>query len=79
VADALTAHGFAARAEDEGGDLSLVAEHCPFGDAAEQYPHVMCAIDRGMVRGMLSSLFGAADTHMSESRPEGGDHCVTRV
>jgi predicted ArsR family transcriptional regulator len=79
VADALTAHGFAARTEGDDGDLSLVAEHCPFGDAAEQYPHVMCAIDRGMVRGMLASLFGAADPHMSESRPEGDEHCVTRV
>jgi len=79
VADALTAHGFAARTEGPDDDLSLVAEHCPFGDAAEQYPHVMCAIDRGMVRGMLVSLFGAADPHMSESRPEGDGHCVTRV
>jgi predicted ArsR family transcriptional regulator len=79
VADALTAHGFAARAEGDDDDLALVAEHCPFGDAAEQYPHVMCAIDRGMVRGMLSGLFGSSDPRTSESRPSGGDHCVTRV
>ena len=42
VADALTAHGFAAHAETRGNALTLVAEHCPFGEAARQYPHV-CA------------------------------------
>ena len=34
VADALTAHGFAAHAESRGSALRLVAEHCPFGEAA---------------------------------------------
>ena len=42
VADALTAHGFAAHAETRGNALTLVAEHCPFGEAARQYPHVLC-------------------------------------
>ena len=58
VADALTAHGFAAHAEARGNALTLVAEHCPFGEAARQYPHVLCAVDTGMVRGMLEGLYG---------------------
>ena len=41
VADALTAHGFAAHAETRGNALTLVAEHCPFGEAARRYPHVV--------------------------------------
>ena len=63
VADALTAHGFAAHAESRGNALTLVAEHCPFGEAARQYPHVLCAVDTGMVKGMLEGLYGetAAD------------------
>ena len=63
VADALTAHGFAAHAETRGNALTLVAEHCPFGEAARQYPHVLCAVDTGMVKGMLEGLYGetAAD------------------
>jgi predicted ArsR family transcriptional regulator len=79
VADALTAHGFAAHYESRGGSLTLVAEHCPFGEAASKYPHVLCAVDTGMVKGMLEGLYGAADPVIEQSRPDGGDHCVTRV
>jgi predicted ArsR family transcriptional regulator len=79
VADALTAHGFAARSEARGGDLTIVSECCPFGAAAERYPHVVCAIDRGMIRGMLSNLYGETDPHFEERRPDGDDHCVARV
>jgi predicted ArsR family transcriptional regulator len=79
VADALTAHGFAAHAEASGGTLQIVAEQCPFGDAATKYPHVVCSVDRGMIRGMLAGLYG--DTHplFTESRPAGDDHCVATV
>jgi predicted ArsR family transcriptional regulator len=79
VADALTAHGFAAHAEATGGTLQIVAEQCPFGDAAKKYPHVVCSVDRGMIRGMLAGLYG--DTHplFTESRPAGDDHCVATV
>jgi len=79
VADALTAHGFAARAETEGDTMSIVSECCPFGDAATSYPHVVCAVDRGMIRGMLAGLYGDTQPEFSESRPEGDEHCVTRV
>ena len=79
VADALTAHGFAAHAESRGSALTLVAEHCPFGDAARQYPHVLCAVDTGMVKGMLEGLYGETSPMITESRPGGDQHCVTRV
>jgi predicted ArsR family transcriptional regulator len=79
VADALTAHGFAARAEAHGDDLAIVSECCPFGDAAQQYPHVVCALDRGMIRGMLAGLYGETTPHFESSRPDGSDHCVARV
>ena len=38
VADALTAHGFAAHAEGRGDALRIVSDHCPFGDAAVEHP-----------------------------------------
>jgi predicted ArsR family transcriptional regulator len=79
VADALTAHGFAAHAEERGGSLSIVSECCPFGDTAQRYPHVVCALDRGMIRGMLAGLYGETSPEFSESRPDGDDHCVARV
>ena len=79
VADALTAHGFAAHTEARGNKLTLVSEHCPFGEAAQRWPHVLCAVDTGMVKGMLEGLYGAAQPRLTESRPDGGEHCVTRV
>ena len=79
VADALTAHGFAAHAEARGNLLTLVSEHCPFGEAAQRWPHVLCAVDTGMVRGMLEGLYGETQPELTESRPDGGTHCVTRV
>jgi predicted ArsR family transcriptional regulator len=79
VADALTAHGFAAHTEARGGGLTLVAEHCPFGEAAKKYPHVLCAVDTGMIKGMLEGLYGATEPTIEESRPDGDEHCVTRV
>jgi predicted ArsR family transcriptional regulator len=79
VADALTAHGFAAHAEARGTSLTLVAEHCPFGEAATKYPHVLCAVDTGMIKGMLEGLYGETEPIIETSRPGGGAHCVTRV
>lgn len=79
VADALTAHGFAAHAEARGKHLTLVQEQCPFGEAAQRYPHVLCAVDRGIIRGMLAGLYGETHPELQESRPSGDAHCVTRV
>jgi predicted ArsR family transcriptional regulator len=79
VADALTAHGFASHAESSGNELSIVSECCPFGETATRYPHVVCALDRGMIRGMLARLYGETSPRFDVSRPDGADHCVARV
>lgn len=80
VADALTAHGFAAHSETRGRSLTLVSEHCPFGEAAQRWPTIMCAVDRGMIRGMLLDLYGAdTPVTLQASRPAGDHHCVTSV
>jgi predicted ArsR family transcriptional regulator len=79
VADALTAHGFAAHAERNGEQLRIVSEHCPFGGAPIEHP-VICAVDRGMVRGMLGALYGQdLMTETSLSLPTGAERCVTSV
>lgn len=78
VADALTAHGFAAHAEKRNDELRIVSEHCPFGDAAIENP-VICAVDRGMVKGMLSALYGDTSTELESSIPMGDSVCVTGV
>ena len=79
VADAFTAHGFAAHAESRhNGSLAIINEHCPFGAAASEHP-VMCAVDRGMVRGMLAGLYGDTMPETESSRAFGDAVCVTVV
>ena len=79
VADALTAHGFAAHAEKKNNELRIVSEHCPFGDAVLASP-VICAVDRGMMKGMVAELYGADATLAVESSlPMGDDVCVTAL
>src|SRR5258708_6201632 len=78
VADALTAHGFAAHAEKRGNGLRIVSEHCPFGDVAIEHP-VICAVDRGLVKGMLAAMYGDTSPATESSLPMGDDVCVTAV
>ena len=80
IAHTLTAHGFAAHAEDHGDATAVVAENCPFGEAAAAQP-VLCAVDRGMVSGLLAGLCrdlpeGAMPVVLS-SRARGDQSCTT--
>ncbi len=78
VADALTAHGFAAHADNRNNQLRIINDHCPFGDVALEHP-VICAVDRGMVRGMLSELYDGelGEVTTQSSRPAGDTFCTT--
>jgi len=81
VADALTAHGFAAHAAEAtvgaaGAGGSIVRGHCPFGDAAIEHP-VLCAADRGLVEGLLSVLCGDTVAVQLSSRARGDEVCAT--
>ncbi len=78
VADALSAHGFAAHAEQHEGKLRIVSENCPFGEAVIEHP-VICAVDRGMVAGMLGSLAGETPVDLQSSKPMGDERCVTAI
>jgi predicted ArsR family transcriptional regulator len=79
VADTLTAHGFAAHAEDRGDTTAVVAEQCPFGNASTTNP-VLCAVDRGMVAGLLAGLCGNASPSalpvILSSRARGDADCT---
>jgi len=82
IAETLTAHGFAAHAEDHDSVTEVVAEHCPFGDAATAHP-VLCAVDRGMVKGLLSGLCGdpadGATPVVLSSRARGDATCAAQA
>ncbi len=78
VADALSAHGFAAHAERYGDELRIVSDQCPFGDVVIKHP-VICAVDRGMVKGMLGSLYGETEVALFSSIAAGDTACVTDI
>ena len=78
VADALSAHGFAAHAEKHGNKLRIVSDNCPFGETSIEHP-VICAIDRGMVAGMLGSLYGETMVGLESSKPMGDERCITSI
>jgi predicted ArsR family transcriptional regulator len=78
VADALTAHGFAAHTEKRNNQMRIINNHCPFGDVALEHP-VVCAVDRGMVKGMLRALYGEAEVSTMASLPQGDTFCATAV
>ena len=78
VADALTAHGFAAHADASNNKMRIVTSHCPFGDVAIDHP-VICAVERGMVKGMLEALYGETNPETVGSIPEGDSLCITTV
>ncbi len=79
IAATLTAHGFAAHAENRGTATAVIAEQCPFGDAETTNP-LLCAVDRGMVKGLLAGLCGEpADRPMAvvlSSRARGDETCT---
>jgi predicted ArsR family transcriptional regulator len=76
VADALTAHGFAAHAENRGVSTTIVRDHCPFGDVVARHP-ALCAVDRGMVQGLLAGLCGGSVPVQMSSRALGDDSCAS--
>ena len=80
VAGALTAHGFAAHADSRNNRLRIINDHCPFGDVAIEHP-VICAVDRGMVRGMLNELTGGdlGDITTESSFASGDTFCSNAV
>ena len=59
----------------------MVSENCPFGPLAAEHP-VICAVDKGMVRGLLSVLCTGIDTGdggvqvLLKSRARGDDSCT---
>lgn len=74
VADVLTAHGFAARAEEDPLGQAVVSDSCPFDQAATKHP-VLCTVHRGLIAGVLEGV-GATSTQVTmTSRARGEDSC----
>ncbi len=78
VANALTADGFNAYSEMSEGETHLISGSCPFGDLAMSNP-VICAIEGGMVSGLLAGLSGEKVSVKISSKARGDSICQTVV
>ncbi len=78
ISGLLSAHGYAARAEHDGEEIVVVAETCPFGVAAQSHP-MLCAVDRGLLAGMLEGVGRTRSAVTLTSRAEGADACRHRL
>jgi predicted ArsR family transcriptional regulator len=54
--DALAALGFAPRAETTADGLRYVLGNCPYREAANENPTVVCTLHRGITQGLLDRL-----------------------
>ena len=64
-------------AERSGEAVSIVSDTCPFAGTVSS--PVICAVDRGMVKGMLAGLYGDTVSETASSRANGDDTCVTAI
>lgn len=74
IAGLLTAHGFAAHADLDQANPSVVSDNCPFGAASREHP-VLCAMDRGLIAGMLEGLGTEPVEVTLTSKALGDDTC----
>jgi predicted ArsR family transcriptional regulator len=74
IAGLLSAHGFSARSETDNGAHSVISDNCPFGTAAQDHP-VLCAVDRGLIAGMLEVLGAQGAKVTLQSRARGDAEC----
>jgi len=74
IAGLLTAHGFAARLEVSETTSSVVSENCPFGAVGTHQP-VLCALDHGLISGLLEGLGAERTVVTLTSRALGDDAC----
>ena len=73
IAGLLTAHGFAARAESDDSRVGRLGQ-LPLRSAAQHHP-VLCAVDRGLVSGMLEGFGVDCTTVTLTSKALGDDAC----
>jgi len=77
VSGALQAIGFDAAVEPSDG--SLLTNHCPFGQTAEDHPEIVCRIDQGIVRGLMDAVRGNAGPVVLSPHEGPDETCITEV
>jgi predicted ArsR family transcriptional regulator len=74
IAEALSAHGFSSEGEARATHLRVINNSCPFGSTAVDHP-VLCAVDRGIIKGMLGALYDEPRPLTLRSKARGDVDC----
>jgi len=77
VAETMNKRGFHISASLE--EETLIAQQCPFAEMATKHPQIVCAIDRGMLRGMFDNLLGVASHLSTTSKALGDKTCTAKL
>jgi len=77
VAKAMSSMGFGTAAEPEAG--VYLTNHCPFGETALAHPEIVCALDQGIVEGLLEVLNPDSHSEVTPHHRVHGAACETRV
>jgi predicted ArsR family transcriptional regulator len=76
VAETMRGLGF--RISTEGPECGYQTTHCPFGKVALENPRIVCALDRGLVMGLMSALGEPAEVRVA-SHARLTEPCTTLV
>jgi len=76
VAAAMTGVGFGIAADLDGS--RLLTSHCPFGDTATEHPEVVCALDQGLVGGLMEAIDPSCRPTVTP-HAVADDDCITEV
>lgn len=76
VAESMRGLGF--RISTEGPECGYQTTHCPFGKIALDNPRIVCALDRGLVTGLMSALGQPAEVTVA-SHTRLTERCTTLV
>ncbi len=74
IAKAMTGLGFVMSADPVAG--RLLTSSCPFGEAANDHPEVVCSLDKGLVSGLFEGMSRPCEL---ELHPDPKHNCVTVV
>lgn len=76
VTEAMTGVGFGIAPSDDGS--TLLTSYCPFGETALSHPQVVCALDQGLMDGLMEALDPDCTTTV-QPHAAADDSCVTEV
>lgn len=60
LVDELARIGFDPAVADDADGVVVAFSRCPFADLAEQYPHIVCHLHRGLVEGFVEAVGGSS-------------------